>query len=51
MKKSYTNTPLPAVVIGYKMPARYTPDAYPLDLASNILAGGESSRLYHVARV
>jgi zinc protease len=46
--KSYTNTPLPAVVIGYKIPARYAPDAYPLDLASNILAGGESSRLYQV---
>lgn len=46
VNKSYTNTPLPAVVIGYKIPARYTPDAYPLDLASNILAGGESSRLY-----
>jgi zinc protease len=46
VQKSYTNTPLPAVVIGYKIPARYTPDYYPLDLASNILAGGESSRLY-----
>src|SRR6202008_4748349 len=46
VKKSYSNTPLPAVVIGYKTPARYAPDAYPLDLASNILAGGESSRLY-----
>ena len=45
-KKSYSNTPLPAVVIGYKIPARYAPDSYPLDLASNILAGGESSRLY-----
>ena len=44
--KSYSNTPLPAVVIGYKIPARCAPDAYPLDLASNILAGGESSRLY-----
>jgi len=44
--KSYSNTPLPAVVIGYKMPARYAPDSYALDLASNILAGGESSRLY-----
>ncbi|HKV04001.1 MAG TPA: pitrilysin family protein [Candidatus Acidoferrales bacterium] len=44
--KSYTNTPLPAIVIGYKVPARYAPDAYPLDLAANILAGGESSRLY-----
>ena len=46
VSKSYTNTPLPAVVIGYKVPARYSPDSYPLDLASNILAGGESSRLY-----
>jgi len=46
VKKSYSNTPLPAVVIGYKVPARFSPDAYPLDLASNILAGGESSRLY-----
>jgi zinc protease len=44
--KSYSNTPLPAVVIGYKIPARYAPDSYPLDLAANILAGGESSRLY-----
>jgi zinc protease len=44
--KSYSNTPLPAVVIGYKIPQRYAPDSYPLDLASNILAGGESSRLY-----
>jgi zinc protease len=46
VNKSYSNTPLPAVVIGYKIPARYARDAYPLDLASNILAGGESSRLY-----
>jgi zinc protease len=44
--KAYSNTPLPAVVIGYKVPAKYSADAYPLDLASNILAGGESSRLY-----
>jgi zinc protease len=46
VNKSYSNTPLPASVIGYKIPARYAPDAYPLDLAANILAGGESSRLY-----
>lgn len=44
--KTYSNTPLPAIVIGYKVPAKYAPDAYPLDLAANILAGGESSRLY-----
>jgi zinc protease len=46
VNKSYSNTPLPAIVIGYKIPARYKPDAYALDLASNIMAGGESSRLY-----
>jgi len=46
MTKSYPNSPLPAVVIGYKVPAQYTPDSYPLDLASNILSGGESGRLY-----
>jgi zinc protease len=46
VEKSYSNTPLPAVVIGYKIPAKYAPDSYPLDLAANILAGGESSRLY-----
>src|SRR6202142_3439527 len=46
VNKSYSNTPLPAVVIGYKIPGRYQPDSYPLDLAANILAGGESSRLY-----
>jgi zinc protease len=46
VKKAYSNTPLPAIVIGYKIPARFTPDTYPLDLASNILSGGESSRLY-----
>ncbi len=51
VKKSYTNTPLPAVVIGYKMPAKFAPDAYPLDLASNILAGGESSRFVSGARL
>jgi zinc protease len=46
VSKTYSNTPLPAIVIGYKVPAKYAPDSYPLDLASNILAGGESSRLY-----
>src|SRR5208283_976568 len=46
VEKSYSNTPLPAVVIGYKIPARYAPDSYPLDIASDILTGGESSRLY-----
>ena len=44
--KSYDNTPLPAVVLGYRMPAVFAPDAYPLELASNILSGGQSSMLY-----
>jgi len=44
--KSYPNSPLPAVVYGYKMPAAFSPDSYALTLASNILAGGESSWLY-----
>jgi zinc protease len=44
--KSYSNSPLPAIVIGFKTPAAFTPDAYPLDLASDILSGGESSLLY-----
>lgn len=41
-----SKSPLPAVVAGYQMPAEFTPDSYPLILASNILSGGESSRLY-----
>jgi len=44
--KSYPDTPLPAVIEGYRMPALFTPDAYPLNLAANILSQGESSRLY-----
>src|SRR5208282_4835339 len=45
--KSYgANSPLPAVVEGYKMPSAFSPDFYPLNLASSILSGGESSRFY-----
>jgi len=46
LTRAYTNTPLPAVIEGYRMPALFTPDSYPLSLASNILSAGESSRLY-----
>ena len=47
LTKSYgANSPLPAVIEGYKMPAAFTPDYYPLNLASSILSNGESSRLY-----
>jgi zinc protease len=41
-----SQSPLQAIVAGYHMPAEFTPDSYPLTLASNILSGGESSRLY-----
>jgi len=47
LTKTYgANSPLPAVVEGYKMPAAFTPDYYALNLASNILSSGESSWLY-----
>ncbi len=46
LTKSYSNTPLPGVIEGYQMPGLFTPDFYPLSLASNILSAGESSRLY-----
>ncbi|MFZ0818616.1 MAG: pitrilysin family protein [Candidatus Acidiferrales bacterium] len=46
LSQSYPNSPLPAVVIGYKMPAAFAADSYALELASNILSAGESSRLY-----
>lgn len=45
--KAYPDSPLPAFVYGYKMPAEFSPDAYSLDLVSNLLASGESSWLYH----
>ena len=46
LTKSYPDTPLPGVIEGYRIPALFTPDSYPLILASNILSAGESSRLY-----
>ena len=41
-----SQSPLPAIVEGYHMASDFTPNSYPLILASNILSGGESSRLY-----
>jgi predicted Zn-dependent peptidase len=38
--------PLAAFLIGWKIPARRTPDFYALSLASDLLFDGESSRLY-----
>ncbi|HYX43138.1 MAG TPA: pitrilysin family protein, partial [Pyrinomonadaceae bacterium] len=37
---------LPALMLGWKVPARRTPDFYALALASDLLLEGESSRLY-----
>ena len=38
--------PAPAFVLGWKIPARRTPDFYPLSLAGTLLSEGDSSRLY-----
>jgi predicted Zn-dependent peptidase len=42
----YDNIQLPAVIIAYRIPAQGTPEYYALNVASTILSGGESSRLY-----
>jgi zinc protease len=42
----HPNTPLPAVVLTYHVPEAGNADIYALQVASNILSGGESSRLY-----
>lgn len=40
------NTPLPAVLISYPIPADRDPDAAPLAVLNAILSAGESSRIY-----
>ncbi|MFL6261541.1 MAG: M16 family metallopeptidase [Thermoanaerobaculia bacterium] len=42
----HPNSPLPAVVLTYHIPAAGQADTYALQVASNILSAGESSRLY-----
>ncbi|HEY4564505.1 MAG TPA: pitrilysin family protein [Thermoanaerobaculia bacterium] len=42
----HPNSPLPAVVITCHIPQAGSPDSYALQVASNILSAGESSRLY-----
>jgi zinc protease len=37
---------LPAIMLGWKVPARRTPDFYPLSLGNDLLLDGDSSRLY-----
>jgi zinc protease len=36
----------PAVLYGWPIPPAHTPDHYALEIAADVLAGGESSRLY-----
>lgn len=40
------NTPLPATLHAWHAPVETNPDAYPLEMLSNILATGRSSRLH-----
>jgi zinc protease len=40
------NARTPAVLLGFPIPPSRTPDHYALEVASMVLAGGESSRLY-----
>lgn len=42
----YANVPLEAVVNAYQLPPMNHPDRYALEIASNILSSGQSSRLY-----
>ena len=37
---------LPAIMLGWKLPARRTPDFYALSLGTDLLLDGDSSRLY-----
>jgi zinc protease len=46
LSKSYSNVPLPAVASAYHLPPADHPDAYALQVASDILSSGESSRLF-----
>ncbi len=41
-----SRVPVPAVYIAFRTPARLHPDFYPVDLLSDVLAQGQSSRLY-----
>ncbi|NNF33147.1 MAG: insulinase family protein [Saprospiraceae bacterium] len=42
----YDNIQLPAVVLGYRIPAQGTPDYYAVTLLGQLLAQGQSSRLH-----
>lgn len=42
----YDNIQLPAVVVGYRIPAQGTPDFYAVSMLGTLLSDGQSSRLY-----
>lgn len=42
----YDNIQLPAIMMGYRMPPQTSEDAYALQMASTVLSGGPSSRMY-----
>jgi len=44
--KNYPNVPLPGLIELYHLPGLGNPDTYALDIASEILSDGQSSRLY-----
>jgi zinc protease len=46
VSREYPNAPLDAVVSAYHLPPQGHPDSYALEIASNILSAGQSSRLY-----
>ncbi|HEY3131911.1 MAG TPA: pitrilysin family protein [Acidobacteriota bacterium] len=46
LSKSYSNVPLPAIISAYHMPPAGSPDSYALEIASEILSSGQSSRIY-----
>jgi len=41
----YDNIQLPAIILGYQLPAQGTKDAYAVEMLNTLLAGGKSSRL------
>jgi zinc protease len=46
LTRSFSNVPLPAIASSYKLPPLGHPDTYALQVASDILSSGQSSRLY-----
>jgi zinc protease len=46
LTRAFNNVPLPAVASAYELPPLGHPDVYALQIASDILSSGQSSRLY-----